>query len=164
VGDLLKLIGRDTLPSALVQQFITWCILQQARPALIIVLEVVGLEDTSKQIQTTDKFDQLLTLSTQANTEAKQLRQYAKTGPLGYSAAEAAAFEFTNMLNAARDAQFDAEAVAFFAARVCGWSGWAATQFNDPGQKAVAEAKAKQDQEQKLQHLWRQISLRLFQI
>jgi len=158
MDDLLNHIGRDTLPSQLVQQFIDWCILEQARPALVTVLDVVGLSEISTRIQNTDPYPRLLALSTYANEQAKQLREHAKTGPLGYSAAEAAAFEFANMLNAADDAQFDAEAVAFFASRVCGWSGWANTQFRNPQEKAIAESTARQQQETYLQELWQRIS------
>jgi len=147
MSDLINHIGRDTLPATVVEQFVRWCVLEQAKPSLLKVLKMVEFDTLIGEIQAAENFDVLLALSVQANTWAKSQRERGRTGLLGYSAAEAAAFEFGNMLRATQQTQFDAEAVAFFAARVHSWAGWAATQFSDPSQKAIAEKAARDAQE-----------------
>lgn len=151
--ELLDHLGRDTLPEPLVAEFVRWCVWDQARSALLLILEKATLTEIADEIRRAPDLTALVQLGQRANQQAKEVR--GKTGPLGYSAAEAAAFEFTNMTNAASDDNWDAEGVAFFASRVCGWAGWAATDFMDPMQKTTAEEHARREQASYLETLWR---------
>jgi len=154
MNDLLNQLAGDAAPAEVVQQFVGWCVWQQARPALALVLAKVGLDDMVQAINTVDDLGSLAYLSHEANTYIKDLR--GSTGPLLLSAAEAATFEFSSMVAAAREDGADVEGVAFFAARVFGWAGWAAVDFADPAQKAVAEAQARKQQTSVLDRLWRE--------
>lgn len=154
MSDLLEQL--DTLPRSVIEQFIRWCIWEQARPALLLILDRNMMTDFADNIREARNIPVLAQLSEQANAFVKSRR--GATGPLGLSAAEAGTFEFTNMMKAATDEAADAEAVAFFASRVCGWAGWASTDFTDPAQKTVAEVEAREEQELYLNQLLRQES------
>jgi hypothetical protein len=152
--DLLNQLAGDAVPGEVVNQFVGWCVWEQARPALTLVLAKVGLDEMVEAINTVDDLRALAYLSHEANAYIKDLR--GSTGPLLLSAAEAATFEFSSMTAAAGEEDWDVEGVAFFAARVCGWAGWAAIDFADPAQKAAAEDHARQQQAQVLERLWRE--------
>ena len=152
MGDLLSQLGRETLPEVVVQEFIRWCIWQQARQSLVLVLEEAQLNDIAAGIQSARDFSEVKTLSEQAKAHIEQLD---RENQRSLSAAEGATFEFVNMVRAADDATLDSEAVSFFASRVCGWAGWAVTGFSDTGNKAEAEAAALQAQEAQLSTIWR---------
>lgn len=156
MSDLLEHLGKDTLPKPLVDEFVRWCVYEQARPALLDVLEKADIKDIAASIRQAHSLVDLARLGEQASAHAKSLR--GRTGPLGLSAAEAAAFEFTNLTRAASEDFFDAEGVAFFSSRVCGWAGWASTDFSDPGRKAKAEGTARQQQNSELERLWKRYS------
>jgi hypothetical protein len=152
MNSLLDHLGKDTLPEALLQEFVNWCVWEQASPALVIVLENVQLQELAQSIRETRSLVELESLSAHAVSRIQELRK--RTGPLGLSAAEAAAFEINNLAKAAAESHQDAESIAFFAARVCGWAGWAETEFIDPMRKAEAESEARDLQEERLQALW----------
>lgn len=143
----------ETLSRPVVQQFIDWCIWEQARPALALILDKVMMTDLADNIRQAADLPALSAMGEQANAYVKRRR--AATGPLGLSAAEAGTFEFINMVKAASEDTWDAEAIAFFASRVCGWAGWAATDFTDPMQKNSAERIARQAQAARLDELIR---------
>lgn len=158
MSDLLDQLGSDTLPASVVDSFVRWCMLEQARPALVTVLEKFGLSNLATQVEATNEPPKLLTLATQIHAQVQALGAKSSTGPLGFSAAKAATYEFGNLMQAANENPVDAEAVAFFAARICGWAGWAGAGFGEPQSKASAELDARQTQEGKLQSLWQQSS------
>lgn len=153
MSDILNQLGSDSVPREVLESFMGWCVWQQARPALTLVLAKVGLDELVAAIDATDDLTTLARLSQQANATIKELR--GSTGPLLLSAAEAATFEFSSMTAAVGD---DAEGVAFFAARVYGWAGWAAVDFADPAQKTAAETQARQQQASTLERMWRDLS------
>lgn len=150
---LLEHLEKDTFPKPMVMAFVEWCIWDQARSALVLVLTRTGLEKVAETFQEARDIPTLEALSVQAIDAIKAAR--GRTGPLGISAAEAAAFEFANLLKAAREPDWDPGGAAFFSARVCGWAGWAATDFSQPLQKTEAEQTARRSQESHLQELWR---------
>jgi len=152
--DLLAHLNRDTLPEALVDAFIQWCIWEQARPALITVLEVGMMHDLADNLRHAETLVALMEHGDLANAYAKQMQGQAN--PKMLSAAEAAAFEFGNMMRATTPDHYDAEEVAFFASRVCGWAQWAISGFADPNEKMQAEDDARKEQETHLERLWRE--------
>jgi hypothetical protein len=152
MDSLLEHLDKDTLPRAMLKAFVDWCIVEQARSALVVVLTKTDLQDMAHEFEQTRDISALESLSTAAVDAIKQMR--GRTGPLGLSAAEAAAFEFVNLLKASSEPDWDPEGAAFFSARVCGWAGWAASDFSQPVQKAEAEQNARRDQEVHLQVLW----------
>ena len=154
---LLEHLGKDTLPKPVLDAFVDWCIWQQARPALLQVLEKTKLVGPADDVRAASDLPALATSSERARNEAHEARK--TTGPLGMSAAEAAAFEVTNLVTAASEEEWDPESVSFFAARVCGWAGWAQTDFKDPEQKSKAEITARNEQDAQLQTLWKKHGL-----
>jgi hypothetical protein len=156
LDNILDHLGRDTLPREVVNSFVHWCIWEQARPAMTIVLERAGLTDIAVQMHDAADIPMLTRLGQETNQHIRMLR--GQTAPLLLSAAEAAAFEFNNLTNAASEDQWDAEGVAFFAARVCGWASWADTDFTDPTRKAAAERIARKAQIAELERLLRETS------
>ncbi len=153
MANLLERLDQDTLPRPMVAAFIEWCIWDQARTALVLVLGKTGLETVADDFDQARDIPALEDLSARAIAAIKAAR--GRTGPLGISAAEAAVFEFANLLKAASEPDWDPMGAAFFSARVCGWAGWAATDFSQPLQKTEAEQTARRDQEARLQELWR---------
>ena len=154
MGSLLEHLGKDTLPQALLDAFVRWCVWEQARPALALVLEKAQLATLAEEVREAEDLVTLSGVSERAGQSAHEARK--ATGPLGMSAAEAAAFEMANLVRAADADDGDPESVAFFAARVCGWAGWAETDFTDPAQKMLAEQEARDLQENQLHTLWQQ--------
>lgn len=148
---VLDYLGKDALPYALETQFVEWCVWEQARPALVTVLEKTVLSPLASEFRSAGDLPTLVALGQRANDEVT--RAQGDTGPLGLSAAKGALFEFNNMLAAIPEPDFDPEAAAFFAARVCGWAGWAA-DFSQPGRKSQAEAEAREQQAARLRALW----------
>lgn len=155
MSGFLDHLGRDTLPEPMVTAFVSWCVLEQARPALAAVFAKATMSEISRQLEGATGFERLHQISNKAQQVAKDKR--SGTAPMAISAAEAAAFEFNNMMQAATDAEgVDAEAVAFFAARVQGWATWADNDFANPQSKVAAEEDARDIQEHRLQSLWKQ--------
>jgi hypothetical protein len=156
MDQLREHLKKDTLPPVMVEMFAHWCIWEQARPALALVLQRANLQDIALRIdQATDLYS-VARLGKSANAHIRALR--ASADPLGMSAAEAATFEFANIIKAADEKNLDAEAVAFFAARVCGWAGWAQTDFKDPRHKIAAEKQASARQERYLEKLYSELA------
>jgi len=151
MSSILDHLSKDTLPETLIKEFVRWCVWEQARPAFSLVLNKGTVTDIADAVESAENLAELVEIGEKANEYAKSMR--GRTGPLGLSAIEATAFEFTNMIRAAGE-NWDPEGVAFFASRVCGWAGWASTDFADPMQKAVAEKQARAHQEAQLQKLW----------
>jgi hypothetical protein len=109
------------------------------------------LSSLASEFQAASDLDALMTLGKRANDEVT--RAQGDTGPLGLSAAKGAVFEFNNLLAVLPEPDFDSEAAAFFAARVCGWAAWA-EDFSQPVRKTQAEEEARQQQAERLQTLW----------
>ena len=151
MSDLLGQLGRDTLPQEVVQEFIHWCVWQQARQALVLVLEEASLTEIAESIQSAEDLPAVTRLSEQAKTHIDTLDR--EDNPRGLSAAEGAVFEFINMAKSAEEASFDVEGVSFFASRVCGWAGWAVTGFKETAEKSAAEIAALAAQEAHLEGL-----------
>ena len=153
MSNLLDHLGKDTLPQPMLQTFVRWCVLEQGRSALVTVLTDAAFDDVAGRLKDTDDVEALAQLGKQVQRLTREKRDSSR--PLAISAAEAAAFEFTNMLKAAHADDFDAEAVAFFSARVCGWAHWVHSGFASPQHKQEAEDNARQQQEAQLQTLWK---------
>lgn len=153
MSSLLDHLGKDTLPPEMIDEFIHWCVFEQARPALINILEQTGLHDRAGEVQLATTYVTLASTARGAGEAAHIARQ--STGPLGLSAAEAAAFLTDRLAKAATEAEWDPEGVAFFSSQVVGWSGLAQTNFLNPASKAEAEKAARQAQEEKLIALWK---------
>lgn len=149
---VLDYLGKDALPYALETAFVDWCVWEQARPALVKVLEKTVLSPLASEFQAAGDLETLMALGQRAVEEVT--RAHGDTGPLGLSAAKGALFEFNNLLAAIPEPDFDPEAVAFFAARVCGWAGWTSADFSQPDSKARAEQEAQRQQAARLQALW----------
>jgi len=151
MDNLLRQLGGKTL-SAVVNEFVQWCVWQQARQALVLVLEEAKLAEIAENIQSAKDLPAVIRFSEKAKEHIESLR--AENDLRGLSAAEGAVFEFINMAKSAEETHLDAEAVSFFASRVCGWAGWAVTGFNNIEEKNTAEKSALQAQEAYLASLW----------
>lgn len=149
MGDLLRQLGRESLPKTVVDEFVQWCVWQQARQSLVLVLEEAKLGDIAAGIQSSQDLPTVTQLGQQAKKHIEALDH--SQNQLILSAAEGAVFEFVNLTRSADAATFDAESVSFFAARVCGWAGWAITGFNSAGEKSDSEEAALQAQEAQLE-------------
>ncbi len=154
MSELLDHLSRDTLPPELLESFVNWCVWEQAHPALLTILQKTGLQNQADELQAAKTFAMLAQVSEKAGHDVHEARK--STGPLGLSTAEAASFLVSRMANAATEAEWDPEGVAFFAAQVCGWAGFAEVGFNDFNRKTLAEQIARQTQEDQLSGLWRQ--------
>lgn len=150
---LLEYLGKDSLPHDLEAEFVEWCVWQQARPALALILQKANLNRYAAEVKNVASLKSLSEVSRRAATEAHKLR--GTTGPLALSSAEAAAFEVNHLARAATEHDWDPEGVAFFSARVCGWAGWAQTDYQQPARKVLAEDSARQQQGLHLHELWR---------
>jgi len=150
---VLEHLGKGTLPHELESAFVNWCMWEQARSAVIAVLDKTDLQPLLTQFQQAADLAALTAVAQRAVDETARARD---TGPLALSAAKAVAFEFNNLVKVADGEDFDAEAAAFFAARVCGWAAWAAADFSDVTRKTEAEAEARREQAERLSALWQQ--------
>ena len=150
---LLEHLGRDTLPPAVIDAFVRWCVWQQAKPALMTVLKETGLHEAVHQIDEADTYAELQQITATIGADVHAMR--TRTGPLGLSAAEAASFLVSRMAAAATEADWGPEGVAFFAAQMHGWAAFAATGFSDVVRKPAAEQQARQQQEAMLSELYR---------
>lgn len=150
---LLEHLGRDTLPPAVIDAFVQWCVWQQARPALLTVLNKTSLIEGAQQVETASTYAELQRVTALIGADVHAMR--TRTGPLGLSAAEAASFLVSKMAAAATENDWDPEGVAFFAAQMQGWAAFAETNFADPIKKSAAEQQARQQQEAMLNDLYR---------
>ncbi len=150
--NLLEHLGKDTLPNAVIQQFVNWCAWEQAKPALVRILSKAGLADFANQIDESQDLDQLKAISKKAGDYAHEARK--RTGPFGMSTAEASAFLVHKLAQAAQESDWDPEGVSFFAIQVSGWAGFAETEFRDFQQKIAGEADARKTQEHQLAQLF----------
>lgn len=153
MSDLLSHLGKDTLPDKLIREFVDWCVWEQARPALVVILQHTGLEEDASKIESVADYESLSIACITAAENAHTARQ--RTGPLGLSTAEASAFLAQRLAKSVQEEPVDAEDVAFFTIQVCGWRGFAESKFSDHSRKADAEAQARQEQEAQLQNLWK---------
>jgi hypothetical protein len=154
--ELLQHLGKDTFPEAMIREFISWCIWDQAVPALLNILEKVGLHDDAAAIRAVDDVHGLMLTSDRAGRNAHEAR--GSTGPLGLSTAEAAAFLTRKLAEASIHDEMDAEAIAFYAMQVCGWNGYAVSNYSDQQVKQHAEEAARKQQNEQLQLLWKRYS------
>lgn len=154
MSTLLEQLAKDTLPRTMLHDFVLWCIWEQARPALITILERTEQDNIAQRFRSASDLATLKMLGKDAAASIKRAQR--PVGPIALSAAKAAAFEYRNLLNCADELDYDPEAAAFFAARVCGWAGWAETNFTQTTRKPQTEHLARQQQEAHLQKLWQQ--------
>lgn len=141
----------DALPQTILDPFVRWCLLEQARPAFAEVLDKAALGDQADAVRSEQDAERLLALSNEIRAMSAQTRVTSTEIP----APEAAAFEFSGLVTAALPDGWDPEEAAFFAARVVGWAAWARGDFKSPADKVLAERAARQAQEDRLQALWR---------
>lgn len=147
----LDYLNKDTIPPDVLARFVDWCVWQQARPALVEVLERVGMSQSAHDISHADDFARLQAVCHEAHQLARTTPR--RTGPLGLSTAEAATNLMERLLKAAHE-QDDPEGAAFFSAQMVGWSGFAEASFVDVRRKTQAEEEARKAQEQHLRQLW----------
>ena len=153
---LLEHLGQDTLPPAVIDAFMRWCVWQQARPALITVLKQTGLDEAVQQVQQVEAattYAELQQVTSTIGADVHAMR--TRTGPLGLSAAEATCFLVSRIAAAATEAHWDPEGVAFYASQMRGWAAFAETNFSDPVRKPAGEQQARQQQEATLAELYR---------
>lgn len=153
MSDLLGQLGGDTLPPEMVEAFLNWCVWEQARPALVTILERTGLTEHAGNLRQVTTYAALAQASEKAGRDVQEARK--RTGPLGLSAAEAASFLTHRIARAATEAEWDPEGVAFYAAQVAGWAGFAESGFTMPSQKTATENQAREHQEARLAELWK---------
>ena len=139
-------------PPAMIDDFVRWCVWEQARPALVSVLSLTGVTELAEKISQASSYTELEQLSEQAGNFAHEIGQ--RTGPLGISTAEATAFLVQKLSHAAQEADWDPEAVSFFTIQVKSWQGFAESMFTDMKKKIAAATEAKDAQEQHLSALW----------
>jgi hypothetical protein len=152
MSNLLEHLNRETFPPAMIEAFIQWCIWEQARPALVTVLQKTGLDPHALEIMHAKTYTALAQACQNAGMDAHEARK--RTGPLGLSTAEASAFLVQRITQAATEADWDPEGIAFYSAQVMGWAGFAEAGFADPRAKSAAESAARHAQETKLNELW----------
>lgn len=150
--DMLNQLGKDTLPENIIKDFVAWCVWTQAVPALIVILNKTGLDQDAAAISHIDDFKMLANQCEITGRNAHEARK--STGPLGLSTAEAAAFLMQKLAASAKEKESDADAIAFYAAQVVGWKGFADSAFSDQALKQKAEDDARIAQDQKLKALW----------
>jgi hypothetical protein len=150
---LLEHLGRDTLPPAVIDAFVQWCVWQQAHPALLTVLRQTNLTEAAEQVEAAKTYAELQRVTALIGADVHAMR--TRTGPLGLSAAEASSFLVSKMAAAATESDWDPEGVAFFAAQMQGWAAWAETNFVDAARKPAGEQRARQQQEAMLSELYR---------
>lgn len=155
--EFLDNLGKDVFPPAMIDDFVRWCIWEQARPALVDILIVTDVSDLADQIKQANSYAELEQMSEQAGNRAKQMGK--RTGPLGISTAEAVAFLSQKLAHAAQEAEWDPEAVSFFTMQIVGWHAFAGTMFTDMKKKVAAANEARDRQEAKLAELWEQFGV-----
>ncbi len=154
MSELIDNLGKDIYPPVMVEMFVHWCVWEQARPAIVDILKLTGVDELASHIAKTESYTDLEVLSEQAGNLAKEIAK--RTGPLGISTAEASAFLMQKLAHAAQEADFDPEAVSFFTIQMMGWAGFAETLFTDMKRKLASSDAAKVAQEKKLIELWQQ--------
>jgi hypothetical protein len=151
--DLLNHLGKDTLPEPLLREFVDWCVWEQARPSLEVILNKTGMTTHATNIARTTDLVEFAAACENTGKDAHEARK--NTGPLGLSTAEATAFLAQKMANAAMSDPLDVEAIAFYMVQLVGWKGFAESDFLNPTKKLEAESAARTVQENKLQDLWK---------
>jgi hypothetical protein len=154
MSSLLDYLENETLPKPVERAFVEWCVWEQARRALTVILKSMELHSLIEALGAAQNLDGLFSWSENATRIVNRMQPQA--GALNVSSAKAALFEFQNLTKAARKGEWDPGGAAFFSARVCGWAGWAATGFSQPAQKNLAEQEARQEQENRLTQLLQQ--------
>lgn len=152
MSEFLDNLGKDVFPAVMIDHFVRWCVWEEARPALVKVLSVTGVDELSNQIKHTSSYSDLETLSERAGKYAHEIGK--RTGPLGISTAEAISFLAQKLAHAAQESDWDPEAVSFFTIQVLGWHGFAESMFTDIHKKVEAADAARERQENKLAELW----------
>ena len=150
---LLEHLGRDTLPPAVIDAFVQWCVWQQARPSLLTVLRQTALLEAVQKVEAAATYAELQHITTAIGADVHAMR--TRTGPLGLSAAEATSFLVSKIAVAATESEWDPEGVAFFASQVQGWAAFAESGFTEPMRKPAGEQLARQQQETMLAELFR---------
>jgi hypothetical protein len=152
MSEWLTRLSGDSLPPEMIEAFVNWCVWEQARPALVFVLERTGLTEHVSQLNEVNTYSALAQTAESAGNDAHEARK--RTGPLGLSAAEAASFLVTKIARAATESEWDPEGVAFYAAQVAGWAGFADSGFSNSALKTSRENDARTQQEARLAELW----------
>jgi hypothetical protein len=150
--ELLNHLGKDTLPEPLLREFVDWCLWEQARPALEVILTKTGMGIHATNVARASDLVEFAHACETAGHHAHEARK--NTGPLGLSTAEATSFLAQRMANAGMTDPVDVEAIAFYMVQLVGWKGFAESDFLNPTAKTDAETLARSAQEAKLQDLW----------
>ncbi len=146
---MLDHLDNKVLPRRLRERFMAWCVMEQARPALADLLAGTNLAGAGAALHDADDLLTLKQLAAAIKVRADELAGHGKMG----TAAVAALFEFSNLVQAAAESDPDASAGAFFSARVCGWQALVHEDRHHPARKRDAEFRARLDQEHVLRRL-----------
>lgn len=148
-SQLIDHLEGEKLPRMIRQQFVFWCVMQQARPALALLLRDTTLAGAGAAMEDAEDLNTIRRLTEAIQQRADELRDHHPAGPV----AAAALFEFANLVQTASSPNPDAGAGAFFAARVCGWRALVHHGMHHPARKLDAERHARRDQETILRRL-----------
>lgn len=152
MGEWLSRLSDETVATDVIDRFVRWCVWEQTVPALIMVLERTGLSEQVDSVKQVSTYAGLANAAEKAGHEAHEARR--RTGPLGLSAAEAVSFLVTRIALAATETEWDPEGVAFYAAQVAGWAGFAESGFTNSSLKNQRESEAREIQESRLKDIW----------
>ncbi len=145
---LLDLLGTRHLASQTEQQFVNYCLWEQAVKACVAILEQTHLPELAHELGAAQDTTTLLIV---AHRVARQARR-AGLGVMPLAAVQGMAAELEQLIQAAQPGDIDSDAVSFHAARLAGWAGWVHSSFRTGVFKSNAEDAAYAEQ---LQHLMR---------
>lgn len=149
---LLDLLGTAQLTREIEQQFVEFCVWEQAAPACVRILKHTGMLAEAHTIAAIHQDAAHLALQAR-HAASKVLQAGLEAMPL--AAIQGMASEVDQLVAAAQpcDGTPDASAVSFHAARLMGWASWAEHDFSTGIFKASAENIAFAEQLQQLMHL-----------
>lgn len=156
MDDMTHYLGGQHLPDPIEALFVHWCVWEQARPALAHTLAQARMPGLARQLKAATSLGEVMKLAREAHQRIAALGGAGNRLP--YSAAEAAIFEFRNLIDAADEGNLDSESAAFFAMRLAGWAGWAAAGCRDAAQKQRKERQARESQMTQLRALLREVA------
>jgi hypothetical protein len=145
--NLLDMLGTEHLPREAETRFIEFCIWQQARPALVQILEAVEMPVYAAEMSGAADLAGLQKCASDAAMTALTTRNIPV---MALAAVQGTASEVEALVKAADPAEADAAAVSFHAARLVGWASWAINKFSTGMFKSSAEQVAYGEQLQEL--------------
>jgi hypothetical protein len=149
---LLDLLGTTQLTREIEQQFVDFCVWEQAAPACVRILKHTGLTAEARTIAAIHRDAAHLALQARHAAD-KVLLAGLEAMPL--AAIQGMTSEVDQLVAAAQpgDGTPDASAVSFHAARLMGWASWTENDFGTGLYKASAENIAFAEQLQQLMTL-----------